>query len=67
MKIAGYTVNRKLPIVSVDKTIYAGTKKRYAVMFYQLHNSRQMPIWKDFDNIAEATEYINAIEKLISS
>ena len=66
MNINGYTTNRKNKIVSVDKNIYSGDRKRYAVNFYQVDRTDKIiPIWKEFDQEQEAIEYINAIEKLL--
>ena len=66
VKISGYTTDRKNKIVSVDKKIYSGDRKRYAVNFYQVDRTDKIiPIWKEFDQEQEAIEYINAIEKLI--
>jgi len=66
MKISEYTTKRKDKVVSVDKTIYPGDRKRFSISFTSKDSSdRIVPIWKEFDTEALAIEYINAIEKLI--
>jgi len=66
MKIGGYTINRKHKVLSVDKKIYPGDRKRFSVMFYEYDETRERPIWKEFDNRQDAVDYITAIEKLIT-
>jgi len=67
MKIGGYTINRKDPIISVDKKIYPGDRKRYSVSFtYRASTDQIRPMWKEFDKEVDAIAYINEIEKLIN-